>query len=69
MDERFRHFWRDAYFLHLVQPRRWNWIHHQSVTVVVDNDWVNAIFDDHGGMVRSGVGSRKVRRGDSLHPP
>ena len=30
---------------------RWNWIHHQSVTIVVDNDWVNAIFDDHGGMV------------------
>jgi len=28
------------------------WMHHQSLTLVVENDWVNGIFDDHGGMVQ-----------------
>ncbi|CAK0838586.1 unnamed protein product [Prorocentrum cordatum] len=29
-----------------------NWMHHQSLTLVVENDWVNGIFDDHGGLVQ-----------------
>merc|ERR1711959_431511 len=28
------------------------WMHHQSLTLVVENDWVNGIFDDHGGLVQ-----------------
>jgi lipase ATG15 len=29
-----------------------NWMHHQSLTLLVENDWVNGIFDDHGGLVQ-----------------
>lgn len=29
-----------------------SWMHHQSLTLVVENDWVNGIFDDHGGLVQ-----------------
>jgi hypothetical protein len=28
------------------------WMHHQSLTLVVEDDWVNGIFDDHGGLVQ-----------------
>lgn len=28
------------------------WMHHKSLTLVVENDWVNGIFDDHGGLVQ-----------------
>jgi hypothetical protein len=31
---------------------QWNWINHQSLALVVDSDWVNAIFDDHAGMTQ-----------------
>lgn len=29
-----------------------SWMHHQSLSLVVENDWVNGIFDDHGGLVQ-----------------
>jgi len=29
-----------------------SWMHHQSLTLVVENDWVNGILDDHGGLVQ-----------------
>merc|ERR1740121_956442 len=29
-----------------------SWMHHESLTLVVENDWVNGIFDDHGGLVQ-----------------
>jgi hypothetical protein len=29
-----------------------HFVHHQSVNLVVEDDWVNNIFDDHGGMVQ-----------------
>jgi len=29
-----------------------SWMHHQSLTLRVENDWVNGIFDDHGGLVQ-----------------
>lgn len=29
-----------------------NWLHHQSVSLLVENDWVNGIFDNHGGLVQ-----------------
>ena len=28
------------------------WMHHESVTLVVEHDWVNNMFDDHGGLVQ-----------------
>jgi len=32
-----------------MQPQ---WMHHESLTMVVENDWVNHIFDEHGGLVQ-----------------
>jgi len=29
-----------------------SWMHHESLTLIVENDWVNRIFDDHGGLVQ-----------------
>jgi len=29
-----------------------HWMHHESVTIVVEHDWVNHIFDAHGGLVQ-----------------
>ena len=29
-----------------------HWMHHESVTLVVEHDWVNNMFDDHGGLVQ-----------------
>mmetsp|Transcript_17962 Transcript_17962/g.50898 ORF Transcript_17962/g.50898 Transcript_17962/m.50898 type:complete len:648 (+) Transcript_17962:3-1946(+) len=29
-----------------------SWMHHQSLTLMVENDWINGIVDDHGGLVQ-----------------
>eukprot|EP00929_Paragymnodinium_shiwhaense_P091773 TRINITY_DN51676_c0_g1_i1.p1 TRINITY_DN51676_c0_g1~~TRINITY_DN51676_c0_g1_i1.p1 ORF type:complete len:1130 (+),score=227.18 TRINITY_DN51676_c0_g1_i1:70-3459(+) len=30
-----------------------SWIHHESLTMIVENDFVNGIFDGHGGLVQT----------------
>eukprot|EP00397_Hematodinium_sp_SG-2012_P002639 GEMP01002647.1.p1 GENE.GEMP01002647.1~~GEMP01002647.1.p1 ORF type:complete len:1022 (+),score=168.47 GEMP01002647.1:228-3293(+) len=30
----------------------YRWLHHEQTTVVVEGDWINNAFDEHGGMVQ-----------------
>jgi len=34
------------------RDKHYRWLHHEQSTVVVEGDWINNAFDDHGGLVQ-----------------